>query len=97
VCNGPAGSADKLFDPAQMHVCAEVYLEGAGWTLIEPQAGTLGDFKGYIALDPSPPSAGMLEDAKILHPRLGAQVNETVEYYFEKHDKDKNGVLEGTS
>ncbi|GMI10062.1 hypothetical protein TrLO_g15361 [Triparma laevis f. longispina] len=96
VVNGPAGngmSTSGLFAPEIMHVCVEAYLSGAGWTLLEPQMGKIGDFTNYIALDTGTRTEEQLADARTLHPGLGGQVQGVVDYYFNKHDLNKDGVL----
>ena len=94
VSNAPEGNAQAgLFDPKFMHACAEVYLDGAGWTLLEPQNGKLGDFTRFIALDTSVHTEEQLHDARKLHPGLGGHVENVVNYYFQKHDVNCDGVL----
>eukprot|EP00466_Bigelowiella_natans_P012230 jgi/Bigna1/68919/fgenesh1_pg.7_\ len=81
--------------PSTMHACAEAYIEGAGWVLIEPQNGNIGDFTNYVATDTIPPLKTSLDDARVLHPALGGQVDQTVDYYFGRYDKDKSNSIGG--
>ena len=94
VCNNPRMGSKGEYDPLHMHVCAEVYIKGAGWCFIEPQGGDVGRMNhGYILTGGTIPSASQLADSALLSgPPTGGNIN----WAFSTFDKDNSGALDAT-
>jgi len=93
VCNNPRMGSKGEYDPIHMHVCTEVYIQGAGWCFLEPQGGDVGRMShGYILTGGTVPSPKQLADSALLlgPPPSGGDID----WAFETFDKDKSGALD---
>lgn len=73
----------------------EVWIDGAGWIGIEPQAGLLGDVLDYILTDADGvPGPARIADAEHLRGPPGTA--EFVDWAFAQYDTDNDGSLDCT-